>query len=128
MTKERRMYEDYCNDMNRIAYWLVNNNKIFNVRQVYGYQSREADYETIIKVIKERETKYGTDALITEFVECAIVDNVDHSFLPIMLQEKMVKDFIYLLMWIWLKDVVCGKLNIVVCLFCLFDMKQVLIH
>ena len=27
MSKERRMYELYGNDMNRIAYWLVNNNK-----------------------------------------------------------------------------------------------------
>lgn len=93
MTKERRMYEDYCNDMNRIAYWLVNNNKIFNVRQVYGYQGREADYGTIIKVIKERGTNYGSDGLITEFVECAIVDNVDHSFLPNYVTGKDGKRF-----------------------------------
>lgn len=75
-------FTEYSYIMNRIAYWLVNNNKKFNVRQVYGYMARTADYGTIIKTIKERGTNYGTDALISEFVECAIHDNSDLSFLP----------------------------------------------
>lgn len=93
MSKERRMYELYGNDMNRIAYWLVNNNKKFNTRPKYGYQGREADYATIIRVIKERGTNYQSDGLITEFVECAIVDNTDHSFLPNYVTGKDGKRF-----------------------------------
>lgn len=82
MTREYTNYTNYSNICNRIAYWLVNNNKKFNVRQVYGYMNRTADYGTIIRVIKERGTNYQSDSLITEFVECAIHDNKDLSFLP----------------------------------------------
>ena len=73
---------EYWFCMNRIANWLVKNNKKFNTRPAYGYDSRSADYATIIKVIKERGEKVELDGLIAEFVECAIVDNKDKSFLP----------------------------------------------
>ena len=63
MTREYINYTNYSNICNRIAYWLVNNNKKFNVRQVYGYMNRTADYGTIIKVIKERGTNYQSDSL-----------------------------------------------------------------
>ena len=82
MTQEYISHTEYCYLMNRIAYWLIKNNKKFNTRTIYGYFGREADYGTIIKVVKERGTDYQGDALIAEFVECAIVDNTDHSFLP----------------------------------------------
>ena len=70
----------YC--MNRIAWWLVKNDKKFKTRSVYGYFNRAADYGTIVKVIKERGDKVELDGLIAEFVECAIFDNTDLSFLP----------------------------------------------
>ena len=73
---------EYWYIMNRIALWLVKNNKKFNTRNIYGYFGREADLGTIIKVIKERGDKVELDGLIAEFVECAIVDNKDYSFLP----------------------------------------------
>ena len=82
MTQEYISYTEYCYLMNRIAYWLVKNGKKFNTRSVYGYFDRVSDYGTIIKTIQERGTNYETDALISEFVECAIVDNKDLSFLP----------------------------------------------
>ena len=68
--------------MNRIAYWLINNKKEFNTRRVYGYFDRAADYCTVVNAIKSRGTNYESDALIAEFVECAIFDNKDLSFLP----------------------------------------------
>lgn len=73
---------EYWFCMNRIALWLVKNNKTFKTRDVYGYFNRAADYGTIIKVIKERGDKVELDGLIAEFVECAIFDNTDLSFLP----------------------------------------------
>ena len=82
MTKEKITFKEYSYLMNRIAYWLVKNNKTFNVRTVYNYFDRVADYGTILSTIKSRGTNYGTDALISEYVECAIVDNKDLSFLP----------------------------------------------
>lgn len=83
----KRTMQQYWLLMNNIAYWLVRNNKKFNTRQVYGYQNRTADYGTIIKVIKERAGNTQPDALIAEFVECAIVDNKDLSFLPNYVSE-----------------------------------------
>lgn len=94
MSKEYTNYTNYGNICHRIAYWLVNNNKKFNVRQVYGYMNRTADYGTIIKTIKERGTNYGADGLITEFVECAIHDNQDHSFLPNYVIDKNGKKYL----------------------------------
>lgn len=73
---------EYWYLMNRLAYWLVNNNKQFNTRQVYGYFGRAADYGTIIRTIKDRGTNYQKDALIAEFVECAVFDNKTLSFMP----------------------------------------------
>jgi hypothetical protein len=79
---DKRTMNQYWLLMNNIAYWLVKNNKKFNTRQVYGYQGREADYGTIIRTIKERGSNTQPDSLIAEFVECAINDNKDLSFLP----------------------------------------------
>ena len=75
-------FKEYTYLMNRIAYWLINNNKKFNTRQLYSYFNRVADYGTIVKVVKERGTNYQSDSLIAEFVECAIFDNKNLSFLP----------------------------------------------
>lgn len=83
----KRTMQQYWLLMNNIAYWLVRNNKKFNTRQVYGYQGRTADYGTIIRVIKERAGNTQPDALIAEFVECAIHDNNNLSFLPNYVSE-----------------------------------------
>ena len=82
MSEEYIKINEYWYLMNRIAYWLVNNNKKFNTRSLYGYFDRVSDYGTIVNAIKERGTKYEDDALIAEFTECAIYDNKDLSFLP----------------------------------------------
>ena len=82
MTLEKIGINEYWYIMNRIAYWLIKNNRKFNTRQLYSYQNRVANYETIVKAIKDRGTNYQPDALIAEFVECAIFDNKDLSFLP----------------------------------------------
>ena len=87
----KRTMQQYWLLMNNIAYWLVKNNKKFNTRQVYGYQGRTADYGTIIRVIKERAGNTQPDALIAEFVECAIHDNNNLSFLPNYVSEPYNK-------------------------------------
>ena len=70
----------YC--MNRIAWWLVKNNKQFKTRGLYAYENRVVDYATMIQAIKDRKDNVQLDGLVAEFVECAIHDNSDLSFLP----------------------------------------------
>lgn len=83
MANDRIGINEYWYLMNRIAYWLVHNNKKFNTRSIYNHFDRVADYGTIVRVLKERGTNYERDTLMAEFVECAIVDNSkDLSFLP----------------------------------------------
>lgn len=82
MSKDHISFTDYTINNNKIAWWLVKNNKKFNTRQIYNYFNRVADYGTIIKTIKERKDNVQADSLISEFVECAIFDNKDLSFLP----------------------------------------------
>ncbi|WP_409200623.1 hypothetical protein [Methanobrevibacter sp. DSM 116169] len=71
--------------MNRIAGWLVVNNKEFNKRNIYGYFNRVADRGTIERTTKERYLRgeFVADELIGEYTECAIVDNQNLSFLPL---------------------------------------------
>ena len=79
-------YGNYVWMMNRIAWWLVNNNKTsqFKHRDVYGYFGRAADYNAVITAIKDRKGNKDLmlDTVIAEYVECAIHDNNDLSFLP----------------------------------------------
>ena len=75
-------YNEYAYLMNRIAFWLLKNNKEFNTRQLYGYFNRVADYGTIKRVVLERGTNYQSDSLVAEFTECAIHDNNYLEFLP----------------------------------------------
>lgn len=82
MSNDKIGIQEYWYLMNRIAYWLVANNRKFKTRAIYGYFNRVADYGTIVKAIRDRGTNYEKDALISEFVECAIVDNQDLSFMP----------------------------------------------
>jgi hypothetical protein len=75
-------FDEYSYLMNRIAYWLISNNKQFKHRDLYNYGNRVADYNTIITAIRDRGTNYQRDALINEFVECAVHDNTDLGFMP----------------------------------------------
>lgn len=75
-------YKEYAYLMNRIAYWLINNKKSFKTRTEYNYLGKKMKYDDIVNNIKKNGTKYQSDSLIAEFVECAIYDNKDTSFLP----------------------------------------------
>lgn len=76
-------YEEYCYLMNRIAYWLVSNNKSFKKRDLYGYFNSVTTRANVESQIKNNGTKYQYDPLIAEYVECAINDNGSSlTFLP----------------------------------------------
>ena len=84
MSDEHVSFTFYTKLMNKIAGWLVVNNKKFNKRQGYGYFNRTADLGTIEKIAGDRykNNKVEADSLIAEYTECAIHDNNDLSFLP----------------------------------------------
>ena len=71
----------YC--MNRIAWWLIKNNKQFKKRDLYGYGGKVVDLKTMETAIRDRGDNVELDGLVAEFVECAIFDNSTNlSFLP----------------------------------------------
>lgn len=76
-------YNEYLYLMNRVAWWLINNNKTFKKRDVYGYFNKASKQADLIATIKNRKGKQNGDPLVAEFVECAIVDNSKSlTFLP----------------------------------------------
>lgn len=88
MTVEYITYGEYVFCTNRIAYWLLthnNPNKPFKTRDLYGYENHAMTRQEVADTIMERgrEVIFDNKAfIITEFVECAIYDNTDLSFLP----------------------------------------------
>lgn len=81
-------FNEYTWLMNRVAWWLVKNNKSFKKRDVYGYFDKASKRDDLIATIKKRGDNVQIDPLVSEFVECAIVDNVDLSFLPSYVSAK----------------------------------------
>lgn len=76
-------YNEYLYLMNRVAWWLINNNKSFKKRDVYNHFTSVAKQADLIATIKNRKGKQNDDPLVAEFVECAIVDNSKSlTFLP----------------------------------------------
>lgn len=76
-------YNEYLYLMNRVAWWLINNNKTFKKRDVYNYFKDVAKQTDLLATIKNRKGKQNDDPLVAEFVECAIFDNSKSlTFLP----------------------------------------------
>lgn len=76
-------YNEYLYLMNRVAWWLINNNKSFKKRDVYNHFQEVAKQADLIATIKNRKGEKNDDPLVAEFVECAIVDNSSSlTFLP----------------------------------------------
>ena len=85
MSVEYITFKEYTYLMNRIAYWILNNNDLSRIkfRGIYGYFGQAVDKQTLIEYIRKKgNTLYMEDHLVAEFVECLIYDNQDLSFLP----------------------------------------------
>lgn len=88
MTVESINYGEYVFCSCRIAYWLLthnNPNKPFKTRDLYGYENNVMTKQEVADTIMERGRNVILDTkafIIAEFVECAIFDNKDLSFLP----------------------------------------------
>ena len=77
-------YKEYATCINRIGQWTVGNGKKFKKRDLYGYFGRAADLKTVEHALRTRfqDNVFTDDSLTAEYIECAVVDNLDLSFLP----------------------------------------------
>ena len=78
-------FKEYTYLMNRVAYWILNNNDLSRIkfRGLYSYFGEVADLQTLITYIRNKGTSlYMDDSIVSEFVECLIYDNEDLGFLP----------------------------------------------
>ncbi|MBQ9026870.1 MAG: hypothetical protein IJ743_00595 [Bacilli bacterium] len=68
--------------LNLIGFWLLDNHKVFKTRDVYEYQGRIADRKAVESALTYRRKTASSDGLTGRYVEAAIVDNTDWSFMP----------------------------------------------
>ena len=78
---EKITYNEYKTLMNRIAYWIISNNKKIKVRDVYNANGKGYSYAYVKKQILADK---GKTMLIwgKRFMDCAIIDNSSYSQFP----------------------------------------------
>lgn len=78
MSAKSITYNEYRFLMNRVAYWLISNNKKIKMRSVYrkGYTLKEV--KEIIK--KNKDSKTNTWG--RWFMDCAVIDNKSYELFP----------------------------------------------
>lgn len=73
-------YADYKIMANKIAYWVIKNNKKVKLRKEYNLGSKKADYSTVkATILKNRDTTNGWGR---KFLEAMVIDNKDTSLFP----------------------------------------------
>ena len=78
MSSNSISWTSFCQGMNSIAYWLVQNKK----------QYKKRDYYQILKLsgsckdIEKKAKKLGNDKLVAMYTMAAIIDNKSLDFLP----------------------------------------------
>ena len=74
-------FKEYSLIQNKVAYWLLKNNKKIKVRDVYNVGGKGIKYSAMVKAINKNqgktENKYGR-----RFSESAIVDNKSYKLFP----------------------------------------------
>lgn len=79
-------YDDYKIMANKIAYWVIKNNKKVKLRKEYNLGSKKADYSTVkATILKNRDTTNGWGR---KFLEAMVIDNKDTSLFPNYVTHK----------------------------------------
>lgn len=83
-------YNEYLTLMGRICGWLIKNHAQFKKRLEYGYFGKTLKLGALEKTALEHYEKntFLANGLFAEYVECAIEDNKDLSFLPNYVTSK----------------------------------------
>ena len=74
-------FKQYSYLLSVIGHEIIKNGKEFKKRDSYEYFGKKAEKRKIIETLN-KEGKIVISPLINEFVECAVIDNEKHSFLP----------------------------------------------
>lgn len=83
-------YNEYLTLMGRVCGWLIKNHAQFKKRLEYGYFGKTLKLGALEKTALEHYEKntFLANGLFAEYVECAIEDNKDLSFLPNYVTSK----------------------------------------
>lgn len=83
-------YNEYLTLMGRVCGWLIQNHAQFKKRLEYGYFGKTLKLGALEKTALEHYEKgtFLANGLFAEYVECAIEDNKDLSFLPNYVTSK----------------------------------------
>ena len=71
-------WTSFCQSMNSIAYWLVQNQKKYKKRDHYQILTLKGN----CKDMEKKAKKLGTDKLVAMYTMAAIKDNKSLDFLP----------------------------------------------
>lgn len=71
-------WTSFCQAMNSIAYWLIQNKKKYKKRDHYQILTLKSSYNDIEKKVK----KLGSDKLVAMYTMALIKDNTSLNFLP----------------------------------------------
>ena len=73
-------YDDYRVMANRIAYWIIKNNKKVKLRKEYSLSGKKKSFDDVKKIIlKNKDT---TNSWGRKFLEAMVIDNKDTSLFP----------------------------------------------
>ena len=84
MLENNISWTSFCQAMNSIAYWLVQNQKKYKKRDHYQILTLKGN----CKDIEKKAKKLGNDKLVAMYTMAAIKDNMSLDFLPIYVTLK----------------------------------------
>lgn len=97
MSNEYISWTSFCQAMNSIAYWLLQNKKKYNKRDHYQILTLKGSCSDIEKKAK----KLGNDKLVSMYTMALIKDNTSWDFLPNYVTLKDRTQLTRLNMWTW---------------------------
>jgi len=81
MASKTITYDEYRFLMNRIAYWLISNNKKIKMRDVYTHMGKAYKLSQVKSIIKKNKDS-KTSTWGRWFMDCAIADNKSYEQFP----------------------------------------------
>jgi hypothetical protein len=79
-------YDDYRVMANRIAYWIIKNNKKVKLRKEYSLSDKKASYDKVkATILKNKDTNNSWGR---KFLEAMVIDNKDTSQFPNYVEYK----------------------------------------
>lgn len=84
MSDDSISYTKYKQLMNRVAGWLITQNKSYKTRDAYGYNKTVQAKQQVETTAKNnyKPGLFGEDGHVAEYVECIVNDNNDLGFMP----------------------------------------------